>query len=247
MRKRPAISEDETLNTLLQGRVAVIQRKRGYRFSLDAILLAHFVEIHDGERVVDLGTGNGVVPLILCSLYPSVQAVGIEIQAEMVERALRSVAWNELQHRVQIIPGDVCSVGQLFSPQSFDAAVCNPPYRPLASGRINPDTEKRVARHEIKASVRDFLRAGFYLLRQRGKMAVVYPAKRAVDLLQMMREERVEPKRMRWVHSFAGSEAALVLVEGIKEGRCELGVIPPLVVYDRPGTYTPEVREILKK
>jgi len=245
--KRLATQREETLDTLFQGRLKILQRTRGYRFSVDALLLAHFLKVHGSEKIVDLGTGNGIIPLILASMYPSVRVSGLELQEEMVERALRSVKLNQLEGRVHIVQGDVCTVGKTFSPQSFDAAVCNPPYRGPGSGRINPDLEKRVARHEIHGSLRDFLRAGSYLLRQRGKMAVVYPAKRALDLLQVMRETGVEPKRMRWVHSFKGSEATLVLVEGIKSGRSELMVMPPLVVYARDGTYTPEVKDILGK
>jgi len=245
MKKLPLHSRDETVDTLFQGRLALIQNKRGYRFSLDAVLLALFVKIRDGERIIDLGTGNGVIPLILASLYSSVSVVGIEVQEAMVQRALRSVAWNELRRSVEIIQGDVCSIGELFSPRSFDIVVCNLPYRGFTSGRMNPDPERRVARHEVKGSLRDFLRAAFYLLRHKGRIALIYPATRALDLLQVMREEGVEPKRLRWVYSFKETEAALLLAEGAKGARSELLVLPPLVVYERAGTYTAEVKAML--
>lgn len=245
MKKRPRLSGDETLDALFQGRLAIIQRKRGYRFSLDAVLLAHFVRILGRERIVDLGTGNGVVPLILASLYPSVRVVGLEIQREMVGRALRSVGLNRLEDRVGIIRGDVCLIQQIFSPQSFDAVVCNPPYRGPMSGRTNPDPERRVARHEIKGCLRDFLRAGSYLLRRRGRIALVYPATRMLDLLQTMRQEGMEPKRLRLVHSFEGTAATLVLAEGIKDARSELKIMPPLVIYMQGRKYTLEMRALL--
>ncbi len=238
-------STDESLDTLFQGRLAIIQRKRGYRFSLDAVLLAHFVNVSSREKVIDLGTGSGVIPLILASLDPSVRITGLEIQEGMVERALRSVSLNRLGDSVGIIQGDVCSIKQIFPPQSFDAAVCNPPYRRATSGRINPDVERRVARHEIKGCLRDFLRAGSYLLRRRGRMSLVYPAARTVDLLQTMREEDIEPKRLRLVHSFAGSAATLILVEGLRGGRRELKIMPPLVVYTEERQYTSEMRAVL--
>jgi tRNA1Val (adenine37-N6)-methyltransferase len=247
MRKRQKILEDETLDVLLKEKVAVIQSKKGYRFSLDAVLLAHFLRVRDGETIVDLGAGSGVIPLILCFLHSSLHVAGIEIQAAMVERALRSAAWNGFEQRMKIVQGDVCSVEQIFSPQSFDGAICNPPYLGLKRGRINPDPERRVARHEIRASLRHFLQAGFYLLRDKGKMALIYPAGRAVELLQAMREESLEPKRMRWVHSFPTSEAALVLVEGVKGARSEVTVVPPLVVYEEPGIYTEEVKKFLDR
>ena len=244
--KRAGTSHGETLDALFQGKLKIIQRKKGYRFSIDSLLLAHFVKVRGGEEIVDLGTGNGVIPLILGCLHPSVRVVGLELQEEMVQRALRSVDLNRLGERVKIIQGDVCSVEESFSPQSFDAVVCNPPYRETASGRINPDPERRVARHEIKARLSDFLRAGSYLLRRRGRMALVYPAARTLDLLQTMRQEDLEPKRLRLVYSLEESASTLVLAEGIKGGGSELRVMPPLVMYTKERKYSPEIRAILE-
>ncbi|HEY3302222.1 MAG TPA: tRNA1(Val) (adenine(37)-N6)-methyltransferase [Candidatus Binatia bacterium] len=238
-------SADETLDTLFDGKLTVLQSKTGYRFSLDALLLAYFTPVRKKERVVDLGTGNGVVALILAALEPSLKVVGVEVQPEMAERAARSAALNRLGDRVSIVHGDVRAVERLFPAGSFDVAVANPPYRRLASGRINPNGEKRVARHEIEANLRDFLRAAVYLLRRGGKMSVVYPAFRTADLIQAMREEKLEPKRMRLVHSFAGGDASLVLAEGVKGGGSEMKILPPLVVYTKEREYTPEMSAIL--
>lgn len=243
--KRPKSSRDETLDALFQGKLKIIQTKRGYRFSIDAVLLAHFVKIDGSEKIIDLGTGNGVIPLILAFLYPAARITGLELQEEMVERALRSTDLNRLEQSVKIIQGDVRSVKNVFSPHGFDAAVCNPPYRETASGRINPDLERRIARHEIMGCLMDFLRAGYHLVRRGGRMSLVYPATRMVDLLQAMRVAGVEPKRLRLVHSFAGTVATLVLVEGVKGGRNELKVMPPLVVYTKERQYTAEMRAIL--
>lgn len=243
--KRSESSRDETLDALFQGKLKIIQTKRGYRFSIDAVLLAHFVKIDGSEKIIDLGTGNGVIPLILAFLYPAARITGLELQEEMVERALRSTDLNRLEQSVKIIQGDVRSVKNVFSPHGFDAAVCNPPYRETASGRINPDPERRIARHEIMGCLMDFLRAGYHLVRRGGRMSLVYPATRMVDLLQAMRVAGVEPKRLRLVHSFAGTVATLVLVEGVKGGRNELKVMPPLVVYTKERQYTAEMRAIL--
>ena len=243
--KRPEASHKETLDALFQGKVKIFQRKKGYRFSIDALLLAHFVKVRGSEEIVDLGTGNGVIPLILARLHPTVRVVGLELQEQMVERALRSVHLNRLDERVEIIRGDVCSVEEIFPPQSYDAVVCNPPYRGTASGRINPDPERRIARHEIRARLLHFLRAGSYLLRRGGRMALVYPATRMLDLLQAMRREALEPKSLRLVYSFEETAATLVLTEGVKGGRSELRVMPPLVVYTKDRKYTPEIRAIL--
>src|SRR5262245_41162193 len=244
VKKLPPHSKEETVDTLFQGRLAIIQSKRGYRFSLDAVLLARFVKIRGGERIIDLGTGNGVIPLILACLYPSARIVGVEVQEAMVERALRSVAWNNFRHKIEIIRGDVCSPGEVSS-KTFDLVVCNPPYRHFTSGRMNPDPERRVARHEIKGSLRDVLRAAVHLLRHEGGIAVVYPAARALDLLQAMREEGVAPKRLRWVHSFKKTEAVLLLAEGAKGARGEVSVLPPLFIYKRAGAYTSEMKRML--
>lgn len=238
-------SGGETRDTLFEGRLSIIQSKTGYRFSLDALLLAHFAAVRKGSRVVDLGTGNGIVALILAAMEPSLKIVGLEIQAEMAERASRSATLNGFSGRVAIVRGDVLAADRIFSGASFDLAVCNPPYRRRASGRINPNAEKRLARHEIKANLRDFVRAAARLLRRRGAMAAVYPAARMTDLIQAMREEALEPKRLRLVYSFAGSEASLVLVEGVKEAGVELKIMPPLVVYTKERKYTPEVSAIL--
>jgi tRNA1Val (adenine37-N6)-methyltransferase len=169
----------------------------------------------------------------------------LEIQPEMAERAARSAALNDLTGRVAIVQGDVRAARRLFPAGRFDVAVANPPYRRLASGRINPNGEKRVARHEIKAKLRDFLRAGAYLLRRGGRISVVYPAARMADLIHALREERLEPKRVRVVHSFAGGDASLILAEGVKGGGSEMKILPPLVVYSKEREYTAEMSAIL--
>ncbi len=244
--KRSGFSRDETLDALFQGKLKIIQRKRGYRFSIDAVLLAHFVEIGGGEKIVDLGAGSGVIPLILARLHPSVRVVGLELQEAMVQRAQRSVDLNRLGEKVKILQGDVCSIKEIFSPRSFAAVVCNPPYRGPASGRINPDPEKRIARHEVQGRLLDFIRAGSYLLQQGGRMALIYPASRMLDLLQTMRGGGIEPKRLRLVHSFEEDMATLVLAEGVKGSGSELKVMPPLVVYTKERKYTPEMEAILE-
>ncbi len=245
MKKGRALLRDETYDTLLGGRLTLIQKKAGYRFSLDALLLADFVRIQRGERIVDLGTGNGVIPLLLAFIHPSVQVVGVELQEGMVERALRGVALNRMEERVSIVRGDVCSVHEIFSPQSFEVVVSNPPYREAKSGRINPDPERRIARHEIKGRLGDFIGAASYLLPEGGRMALIYSAARMIDLLETMRRQGIEPKRLRLVHSFEDAGATLVLAEGLKGGGSELKVMPPLVVYTGRGKYTSEIRAIL--
>jgi tRNA1Val (adenine37-N6)-methyltransferase len=238
-------SSNETLDALFNGRLTLYQSRAGYRFSLDALLLPHFVTIKRDDKIIDLGTGSGVVPLVLADLYPSIHVTGVELQATLLERARRNVQANRLESRIQIIPGDVRCSGKMASPASFDVAVCNPPYRKPGSGRLSVDVERQVARHEMKGALKDFLAAGAFLLRAKGCMALVYPALRCVDLLAAMRVAGVEPKRLRMVHSFAPARASLVLVEGVKGGRSGLEVLAPLAIYRRGKDYTDEVAAMI--
>jgi tRNA1Val (adenine37-N6)-methyltransferase len=237
--------QGETLDILFNGKLRVLQSRAGYRFSLDALLLAYFVTIKGRDRIVDLGTGNGVIPLVLATLHPSAILTGVELQPAMIERSQRNVQLNNLEKRIQILSGDVRAVERLAVEASFDVAVCNPPYRKPSSGRISPNDEKQIARHETQGDLGDFLRAGAFLLRPKRRMAIVYSAGRCVDLLSAMREARIEPKRMRLVHSFAGVEASMVLVEGVKGGRSGIEVLAPLTIYRRGKKYTEEVAAMI--
>jgi tRNA1Val (adenine37-N6)-methyltransferase len=235
----------ETFDALFQGKLKFFQSRSGYRFSLDALLLADFMTCRGAEKIADLGTGNGIVALILAHRHPSVSIIGLEIQPAMADRACRNVRLNGFADRVTIRRVDVRDVERAFDPGSFAAVICNPPYRRTASGRISPNAEKKIARHEIAATLGDFLRAGAYLLPTRGHIALVYPVFRGVDLLKSMRDANLEPKRLRIVHSFADASAALVLVEGVKGGRTGIEVLPPLIVYKEGKQYTAEVEAIL--
>ncbi len=231
----------ETIDRVLGGRVAVVQRRDGFRFSLDSLLLARFVELQGRERVVDLGAGNGVIALCLAMLNDEAVVVGVELQEAMVERAVRGIALNGLAERVHIVKGDVREMGKTLKPGSFDAVACNPPYRPLLSGRGNPERERLQARHEVEGGLADFLRSGAALLRHRGRMCLVYPSERAVELFSAMRQHDLEPRRVRFVHSFADAPANLVLVEGVRGAGTSLTALPPLVIYRRENEYTDEM------
>jgi tRNA1Val (adenine37-N6)-methyltransferase len=236
---------DETSDTLLRGKLSLFQPRRGYRTSLDAVLLARFVTDPGSGEVLELGSGNGPVALMLARLHPQARVVGLELQGRMIERARRSTDLNRLGDRVEFLQGDVRRISEILQPESFDVVVSNPPYRAPRSGRINPDEEKRIARHEVEGTLADFLRAGGYALRKRGKVAAVFPSTRAIDLVAGMREQGLEPKRVRFVHARVDGPASLILVEGAKEGGRELKVLAPLVVYGEDGSYTGEVRELL--
>jgi tRNA1Val (adenine37-N6)-methyltransferase len=235
---------DETVDRIFGGRVSVIQRRGGYRLSLDTLLLTAFVLPRAGEKVIDLGSGSGVVPLALATFYPGVECVGLEFQQPMLERARRGLRLNRVQDRVSFLSGNVRDVPRTFGAAGFDVVTSNPPYRRLSSGRPNPDTERYVARHEIEASINDFVGAAAHLLGRRGRMCIVYPAGRTVELWSVMSRSRIEPHRVRFVQSFGDANATLVLVEGVKEGRSDLLVLPPLVIYRAADVYTEEMQAV---
>jgi len=238
-------SSDETLDALFQGELKLRQSRRGYRFSLDTLLLARFATVRPDEAAADLGSGNGVIALILARLHPGLSITAVEIQRQMAERARENMRLNGFDKRVKVLCGDVRAIARFAAPRSHGLVVCNPPYRKPTSGRLSPDPEKRIARHEIEGSLDDFSRAGAYLLSVGGRMAIIYPAHRTVDLLGSMRAAGIEPKRLRMIQSFAGAEASLALVEGVKGGRSGIEVPAPLVIYEKGKQYSAEVASIL--
>jgi tRNA1Val (adenine37-N6)-methyltransferase len=235
----------ETRDALFDGRMALLQSRKGYRFSIDALLLAYFVALRPGDRIVDLGTGNGIIPLVLARRHPSVTVTGIELQASMVERAGRNVRLNELDARIKIISGDVRTRRNFPVAAGADTVVCNPPYRKSGSGRISADDERQIARHETSGALGEFLGAAAFLLRNKGRLALIYAAVRCADLFFALRQARLEPKRMRLVHSFADAEAALLLVESVKAGRPGLTVERPLIIYRGKKEYSAEVAAMI--
>jgi tRNA1Val (adenine37-N6)-methyltransferase len=239
-----ALANDETLDALFGGELRLYQRKRGYRFSLDAILLADFATIRPGNKVIDLGTGNGVVPLILAYRYPSISVTGLEIQRQMAERAARSIQLNGYEDRIVIEHMDIASAAKRFKAETFDSVVCNPPYRQASSGRLSPSSERQIARHELKANLADFVKAAAFLLKNKGCFAGIQLADRAVDLVSAMRSAGLEPKRLRAVHPFSDAKASMVLVEGVKGGRNGVDILPPLVIYDSAKIYSAELNAI---
>ena len=236
--------EEETIDEILGGQLKVIQKAKGYRFSIDSLLLAHFVSLKKNDLVLDMGTGSGVISMIIAHCGPCRKVTGIEIQKELVDMAQRNVALNGLGNKVEICQGDIGAIGNIFSPNSFDVVLFNPPYRKLRSGRINPDYQKSVARHEIRGSLNDFLAASKYVLKISGRVYVIYPASRTVDLLSWMRNFSIEPKRMQIVHSNACSRGEFVLMEGIKGAREEVEILPPLFIYEDNGVYTDRMTRV---
>lgn len=237
---------DETLDALFGGDLKLYQTRRGYRFSLDSVLLADFATVRRENNVIDLGTGSGVMPLILAYRYPSISVTGVEIQREMADRATRNVRFNGYEDRVSIACMDIASAAAHFRSETFDLVICNPPYRRSTSGRLSPSSERQIARHELKAGLDDFVGVAAFLLKNKGCFACIQLGERTVDLLNAMRSAGIEPKRLRVVHPFADREASMILVEAVKNGRRGLNILPPLIVYDADKTYTAEINAVLR-
>ncbi len=237
--------DDETMDYLFHGFLKVLQKEKGYRFSVDSLLLAHFVTLKGGDGVVELGTGSGVISMILALRFPEAIIADVEIQKELADMAGRNIQLNGLEDRIRIFHGDVKKIKELLEPQSFDVAVFNPPYRRLNSGRINPDLEKAVARHEISGTIDDFLRSAKYLLKDFGRVYIIYPAARGVHLMARMRKNGIEPKRLRIVYSSTVSGAAFILAEGVKNAGEELEILQPLFIYGNDERYSKEMDEIV--
>jgi len=230
-----------TEDTFFNGRLAVRQSQDGYRYSIDAVLLADFIRCKEGETILDLGTGCGIIPLILAFRYPGLKLYGVEIQRHLAGIAGENVRENQLEKRVYILNQDIKKLQLKQIPEQVRQVVCNPPYRRVNSGRINPHREKAGARHELFARLADFVDAAARMLQLSGQLSVVYPATRLADMVDHMRRANLEPKRLRVVHSRAGQSAQLVLVNGVKGGRPGLAVEPPLMIYKEEGDYTEEV------
>jgi tRNA1Val (adenine37-N6)-methyltransferase len=229
----PSRSSDETIDLFLDGKIQVIQQKRGYRFSVDAVLLSQFVKLHRNEKVVDLGTGCGILPLVLSQSTKAFSFVGVEIQKGLADLATRNVHLNRLESRISILHQDYRSLKRTFPPAAFDVVVSNPPYRKHLTGRTNPSAEKAIARHEIKGTLDDLISIAAYLLPPKGRIYLIYPATRAVDLLVTLRERKIEPKRTRWVYPREDEEAKFILVEALKTTGVELKTLPPLILHEK--------------
>ena len=217
----------ESIDAFMDGRLNLIQSKDGYRFSIDAVLLAEFVTIRQGDVIVDLGTGCGVIPLILLLTKWVGYAFGLEIQAELASQAARNVHLNGFDDQMGIVLGDIKNPP--IAAKSADVVICNPPYRQIKSGRINPDPRRAIARHEIMAGIDDILGATRSILRKRGRFALIYSSTRFADILARMRRFSLEAKKLQIIYPDLNSGAKLVLVEAILGGRPGLKIGPPII------------------
>lgn len=233
---------ETTLDPFYRGALTLHQPRHGYRFSIDAVLLAAHARPRPGDLVIDMGTGCGVVALLMARRCESLTVYGVELQAELASLARENVSINRLQDRVNIIQGDINRLRGDTFPRPADLIVTNPPYYKLASGRLNPDDQRAVARHELRLNLEQLLAGVKRFLRTGGRLVCVYACERLTDLLAEMRRVGVEPKRLRLVHGRVSDDARLCIVEGVQRGRPGLKIDPPLVVYTPEGDYTAAVQ-----
>ena len=222
----------------------IIQNKNGFCFGMDAVLLSGFVQAGTKDKIIDLGTGTGILPLLLRAKTGSRDITGLEIQSAMAEMAERSVKLNDLEEDIKIVCGDLKEADQLFPLGSFDVVTCNPPYMKADGGLTNPDEGKAIARHEIKCSFEDVVKAAKKLLKSGGKLFLVHRPERLAELITTLKQNGMEPKRLRMVHSFVDDKAVMVLIEAASGGGTFMKVEKPLIIYKDKNVYSDEIDEI---
>lgn len=240
-RKEIRIGEDERVDDLQRNHYRIIQKKNGFCFGMDAVLLSGFAQVKQGERMIDLGTGTGIIPILLEAKTEGNHFTGLEIQEEVAEMALRSVMLNGLEERITIIHGDIKEAGQICGRASFDVVTSNPPYMVSQQGLKNPDSMKAISRHEIFCTLEDVAREAALLLRPGGRFYLVHRPRRLAEIICILQKYALEPKRMKMVHPFADREANMVLIEAVRGGGAMMKVEAPVIVFKEPGVYSEEI------
>lgn len=237
------LKEQERLDDLQNG-YFIIQNTQNFCYGLDAVLLSGFARVKPGEEVLDLGTGTGIIPILLKAKTQGKHFTGLEIQEESAEMAERSVAYNHLEDDVTIKTGDIKEASAIFGKASFSVVTCNPPYMTGQHGLANPYLPKAIARHEVLCTLEDVVSQAAQTLKPRGRFYMIHRPFRLAEIMGVMMKYQLEPKRMRLVYPFVDKEPNMVLIEGLLGGNPRITVEKPLIVYDAPGIYTKEIREI---
>ncbi len=242
--KEHILKSGERLDDLQINGYQIIQSPDKFCFGMDAVLLSGFVSCKPGSRVLDLGTGTGVIPILLTAKTEAESIDALEIQEESADMARRSVEYNHLSHKIRITTGDIKRASAIFKPSSFDTVTTNPPYMNDNHGLKNPELPKAIARHEVLCTLEDVIREGTRVLRPGGHFFMVHRPFRLVEIINTMTSYRLEPKRMRFVHPFRNREPNMVLIEAVRGGSSMVKIESPLVIYESPGKYTDDVLQI---
>ncbi|MCI8400801.1 MAG: tRNA1(Val) (adenine(37)-N6)-methyltransferase [Lachnospiraceae bacterium] len=238
------LRENERIDDLQCKGYCIIQNTKRFCFGMDAVLLSGFAAVRPAGTVLDLGTGTGIIPILMEAKTEGRHFTGLEIQEEMAEMARRSVALNGLAEKITIVTGDIREASKQFGGASFDVVTCNPPYIETNHGLKNPNDAMAIARHEVLCRLEDVIRAAAFVLKPGGHFYMVHRPRRLVEIICLMEQYRIQPKRIRMVHPYMGEEANMVLLEGTRNGGRQMIVEKPLIVYREPGMYTDEVMEI---
>ena len=222
----------------------IIQNPDWFCFGMDAVLLSGFAKVKAGERAIDLGTGNGIIPILLSAKTEGEHFTGLEIQPENVDIASRSIKYNHLEEKIDIVEGDIVRASEIFGRSVFDVVTSNPPYMIGQHGLTNPDSAKAIARHEVKCTFEDVARETAALLKPGGRFYLVHRPFRLAELMVTLVKYKLEPKRMKMVHPFIDKEPNMVLMECVRGGNSRMTVEAPLIVYKEPGIYTEEIYSI---
>lgn len=236
--------EHERIDELQRNGYRIIQNEKKFCFGMDAVLLSGFARARKQEQVLDLGTGTGIIPILMEAKTEGEHFSALEIQEDMAQMARRSVMLNGLQEKITVVTGDLKEASKIFGRASFDVVTCNPPYMNQNHGLKNPDEPKAIARHELLCTFEDVAREAAALLKSGGRFYLVHRPHRLTELFQTMRAFRLEPKRMKFVHPFQDQEANMVLIEAFRGGKTQMRVEAPVIVYESPGVYTREIYEI---
>lgn len=238
------LKENERIDDLQRNNLKIIQKTDGFCFGMDAVLLSGFAAVKSGEQVLDLGTGTGIIPILLSAKTEGRRFTGLEIQPEMAQMASRSVQLNQIEDRVQIVQGDIREALQIFRRASFDVITSNPPYMNDTHGLKNPDVPKAIARHEVCCTLDDVVRAAAGLLKPGGRFYMVHRPRRLNEIMGTLTAYKLEPKRMKMVHPFVDKEANMVMIEAVRGGKPMMKVEAPVIVYQAPGVYTDEIYSV---
>ena len=244
MEKEMYLRPGERLDELQRNGYHIIQNPEKFCFGMDAVLLSGFAKVKSGERAIDLGTGTGIIPILLEAKTQGEHFTGLEIQPESADMARRSVAVNGLEEKIEIVEGDIKQASNLFGASSFHVVTSNPPYMTAQHGLTNAGEAKTIARHEVLCSLEDVIRESARLLKPGGRLYMVHRPFRLAEIISLMVQYRIEPKRMQLVHPYVDKEPNMVLIEGLRGGKPRMTVEKPLVVYKEPGKYTDEIYDI---
>ena len=242
--KNIPLYDGERIDDLQRNGYRMIQNEEKFCFGMDAVLLSGFARVKPGELVLDLGTGTGIIPILLEAKTEAEHLTALEIQEESADMARRSVALNGLSGKIDVVTGDIKEASRIFGKATFDVVTTNPPYMNDNHGLKNPDMPKAIARHEVLCSLEDVVREASLVLKPNGRLYMVHRPFRLAEIFAVMQKYKLEPKAMRLVHPFADKEPNMVLIEALKGGKPMIKIAPPLVVYKEPGVYTDEIYDV---